>query len=156
VVVEVAGVVESVCAAGVCESLPEEIVFVPVPTPAPPAMPVLKIHGYVHGRAIFETPVTDVTHPANTDSVQPPVVNGTHQGNTESIQPPPESSVTHRYVLRETSLEEVIERFTEHAVRVAPVTFAMVLECISRCTASVDRANIAKYAEYNDAQSRDR
>jgi len=74
----------------------------------------------------------------------------------ETQAPVAPSPGTHSYVLRETSLEEVIERFTEHAVRVAPVTFAMVLECISRCTASVDRANIAKYAEYNDAQSRDR
>ena len=41
------------------------------------------------------------------------------------------------YLLHETSLEAVIEQFTEHAVRVEPVTFAMVLECITRCKASV-------------------
>ena len=61
---------------------------------------------------------------------------------------------THSYVLRNTTLETIIEKFSEHVVRVAPVTFEMVQACIQRCKASVDHANICKYEEYNQAQSR--
>jgi len=70
--------------------------------------------------------------------------------NVSNHQIPPE---THSYVLRNTTLELIIDKFSEHVVRVGPVTFQMVQACIQRCKASVDHANICKYEEYNQTQT---
>lgn len=124
VVTEVAGAVESVCAAsGLGAAAVQARVLPPAIAPAPPA-----------------------------------AAGGVGDAPSDEPEDPGEMHVTgtRSYLLHETSLEAVIEQFTEHAVRVAPVTFAMVLECIARCKASVNRANVCKYEEYNDAQSRER
>jgi len=53
------------------------------------------------------------------------------------------------YVLRDTSLEAVVARFSEQRVRVGAVTFDMLSACVQRCKGSVDAASIRKYEAYN-------
>jgi len=143
--------------------------------PAVAGTPALEIFGYVHGALVggCTEAVADANLEPRVQTGAAGCVQGAYDaGNAAtvpsctlsvgavSLLPPGDGggvavASTHSYVLRETSLETVIERFTEHAVRVESVTFAMVLECIARCKASVDRANIFKYEEYNNAQSRE-
>lgn len=155
IVTETAGVVQSVCvASGVGEKGVNPHGCSPIRTTAELIAPVacstqdvMSIPDPLISWGEWAVPISEIR--ATDTGRDMPDTDAGAAGQSEGITSSPE---TKTYVLRETSLEEVIERFTEHAVRVAPVTFAMVMMCISRCRASVDRANVVKYEEYNKAQ----